>query len=180
MYGYRNNALYTYIQIQTYAGVHTHTYIYRYIWDLLVDVANNICTPWGGEVYYLLHLPKGYRPRTAKLFFDNNESTYGLWEVKFLGYLRIQHLHQMVLSPTDQSDDMDFVEKNAIVFTNIWTTRVCHLIMRVARDNGRKAWGILWEHYLSKGKPKVISLYTELTSLRRLESASISKSREYF
>ena len=32
---------------------------------------------------------------------------------------------------------------------------------------------ILREHYLSKGKPKVISLYTEQTSLRRLESESI-------
>ena len=35
----------------------------------------------------------GYEPRTVKLFFDDNESKYKLWEVKFLGYLRIQHLH---------------------------------------------------------------------------------------
>ena len=50
-------------------------------------------------------------------FFDCNESEYKLWEVKFLGYLRIQLLHQIILSPTDQSGDMDFVEKNATVFT---------------------------------------------------------------
>ena len=37
--------------------------------------------------------------------------------MKFLGYLRIQFLQQIMLSPTDQSDDMDFVEKNASVFT---------------------------------------------------------------
>ena len=52
----------------------------------------------------------------CKTFFDNSESKYKLWEVKFLGYLRIQHLHQVILSPTDQSDDMDFIEKNAPVF----------------------------------------------------------------
>ena len=49
-------------------------------------------------------------------FFDGNESKYELWEVKFLGYLRIRHLHQIILSPTEQSNDTDFIEKNATVF----------------------------------------------------------------
>ena len=47
-------------------------------------------------------------------------------------------------------------------------------MIRDAQDNERKALTILRECYLSKGKPKVISLYTELTSLRRLESESIT------
>ena len=51
-------------------------------------------------------------------FFDGDESKYELWEVKFLGYLRIQHLHQIILSSTDQSYDIDFVEKNATVFAD--------------------------------------------------------------
>ena len=38
-------------------------------------------------------IPTGYGPRAAKLFFDGDGSKYELWEVKFLGYLRIQHLH---------------------------------------------------------------------------------------
>ena len=46
--------------------------------------------------------------------FDGNESKYELLEVKFLGYFRIQHLHQIKRSPTD--DDIDFVEKNTTVF----------------------------------------------------------------
>ena len=48
-----------------------------------------------------------YGLTTAKLFFDGNESKYELWEVKFLGYLRIQQLHQIIPSPIDHSDDMD-------------------------------------------------------------------------
>ena len=96
-----------------------------------------------------------------------------MWEVKVLGYLRIQHLHQIILSPTDQSDDIDFVEKKATVFAELLQyldDKSLSLVIRDARDNGRKTLTILREHYLSKGKPKVISLYTELTFLTRLES----------
>ena len=48
------------------------------------------------------------------------------------------------------------------------------LVIRDAQDNGRKDLTILREHYLSKRKLKVISFYTEVTPLRRLESASIT------
>ena len=51
--------------------------------------------------------------------FDGDESLYKLWEVKFLGYLRIQDLHQIILAPTDQNDDIDFVEKNATIFAEL-------------------------------------------------------------
>ena len=37
--------------------------------------------------------------------------------------------------------------------------------MRDAQDDGRKAYRILTSHYAGSGKPRVISLYTELTSL---------------
>ena len=70
-------------------------------------------------------------------FFDVNEFKYKLWEVKFLGYLRIQHLHQIILSPTDQSSDMDFVEKNATVFSELiqyMDDKKLSLVIRDARD----------------------------------------------
>ena len=53
----------------------------------------------------------GYGPKTAKLFFDSNKFKYKWWEVKFLGYLSILQLYQIILSPIDQRDDIDFVEK---------------------------------------------------------------------
>ena len=91
---------------------------------------------------------------------------------------RIHYLHQVILSPTDQSDDMDFIEKNATVFTKLiqyLDDKSLSLVIRDAWDNRRKALTILREHFLSKGKPKVISLYTKLTSLRRLESEFITE-----
>ena len=80
---------------------------------------------------------------------------------------------------------MDFVEKNATVFTKLIQylyEKSLSLVIRDAWDTGSKTL-ILREHYLSKGKPKVISLYTELTSLRRLEPVYYrlyNKDREYF
>lgn len=41
--------------------------------------------------------------------------------------------------------------------------------MRDAADNGRKALKILQDHYASNGKPRIIALYTELTSLKMSE-----------
>ena len=133
-------------------------------------------------------IPTGLR--AAKLFFffffDGSESKYELWEVMFLEYLRIQHLHQIILSPTDQSDDMDIVEKNATVFAELiqyLDDKSLSLVIRDARDDGRKALTILKEHYFSKGKLKVNSLYTDLTSLTRLESVYYrlyNMDRKYF
>ena len=107
--------------------------------------------------------------------------------MKFLGYLRVQHLYRIVLSPTDQSDDIDFVGKNTTVFTEViqyLDDKSLSLVMRDAQDNVKKALTILKEDYLSKGNSKVISLYTELTALKRLESKSITDyiiwTREYF
>ena len=61
---------------------------------------------------------------------------------------------------------MDFVEKNATVFAElILGDKSLSLVIRDAQDNGIKTLTILSEHYVWKGKPKVISLYTELTSM---------------
>ena len=111
-------------------------------------------------------IPTGYGSKAAKLFFffDGNESKYELWAVKFQGYLRIQHLHQIILSATDKSGDMDFIEKNATIFAKLiqyLNDKSLSLVIREAQDNGRKALRILREHYLLKGKLKVIFIRVE-------------------
>ena len=73
----------------------------------------------------------GYGARTAKLFFDGDESKYELCEVKFLEYLSIHHLHQIILSLTDKSGDMDFFVVERMLPSSpspvsIWTIKVCH------------------------------------------------------
>ncbi|PIK37656.1 hypothetical protein BSL78_25527 [Apostichopus japonicus] len=48
------------------------------------------------------------------------------------------------------------------------------LVMRDAADDGRKALKILREHYSNQGKPRIITLYTELTSLKKGPNESIT------
>ena len=52
--------------------------------------------------------------------------------------------------------------------------RSISLIMRDARDDGRKAFSILRQHYAGSGKPRVIALYTQLNSLKKNANDSIT------
>ena len=49
----------------------------------------------------------GYGPRRA-LIFDGDEAKYELWEVKFLGYTRLQKLH-VVVTPKDDEETGEWV-----------------------------------------------------------------------
>ena len=113
----------------------------------------------------------GYGPRFARLCFDGDEQKYELWEVKFLAHLRLQKLATCILPEEDggiaeaELDD----DKNADAYAElvqVLDDRSLSLIIRDAQGNGRKALALLREHYISTGKPRVISLYTELTSLK--------------
>ena len=114
----------------------------------------------------------GYGPSTSRslryhLEFNGDESKYELWEVKFLGYLRLRKLFDVIAATDATSVDVD---KNAEVFAELvqcLDDRSLSLVIREANNDGRKAVDILREHYLSKGKPRIISLYTELTSLMK-------------
>ena len=48
-----------------------------------------------------------------------------------------------------------------------WDDKSLSSIMREVADNERKAPNILCRHYAGKGKPRVISLYTQLTPLKK-------------
>eukprot|EP00794_Sanderia_malayensis_P008499 gene8499-9408_t len=112
----------------------------------------------------------GYGPRT-RLIFDGDEKKYELWETKFLGYL-----HTLKLKAELDKNQPD-AEKNTDIYAELiqlLDDRSLALVMRDAKDNGKKALTILREHYLSQGKPKVIALYTELTTLSKGEEETIT------
>lgn len=50
--------------------------------------------------------------------------------------------------------------------------RSLSLILREARDEGRKSLAVLREHYQGKWQPRILALYTELTSLKKDENES--------
>jgi len=114
-------------------------------------------------------------PSRMRLAFDGDERKFELWQVKFLGFMRIQKLHE-VFSPVDGNDPPD-AGKNAEAFAELiqcLDDRSLSLVIRDAMDDGRKALQILQEHYLGKSKPRIITLYTELTSLFKKEGESVT------
>ena len=109
------------------------------------------------------HNLTGYGPR-SRLIFDGDERRYELWEAKFYGYF-----HTLKLKKELEKDVPD-AGKNADIYVELiqlLDDRSLALIMRDAKDDGKKALQILKEHYMSQGKPKVIALYTELTTLEK-------------
>ena len=79
--------------------------------------------------------------------------------------MRLQKLKDTIVGSED--DEID-AYKNAEAFAELiqfLDDKSLSLIMRDAIDDGRKALGILPEHYAGKSKPRIILLYTELTSL---------------
>ena len=114
-------------------------------------------------------IPTGYGPR---LYFDGNQEKYELWEMKFLGHMRIKKMYGVFLGAEEPTE-----ANNALAFAQLiqyLDDRSLNLIMRDAPDNGRKALKILREHYLGKGKPRIIYLYTQLTSLQMAEDESVT------
>ena len=124
------------------------------------------------------HITTGYGP-SYRLCFDGDEEGYELWEVKFMAHLRLQNLHDVMEEDADLNaeDVAAFHEKNSRVFAELvqrLDDKSLSLIIREARDDGRKAVDILRGHYLGKSHPRIISLYTELTSLRKEEETVTS------
>jgi transposase InsO family protein len=112
--------------------------------------------------------PTGYGPR---LLFDGEESKYDLWEMKFLGHMRILKLDKVF------KEDEPNPENNITAFAQMiqyLDDKSLSLIMNDAMDDGKKALGILRDHYRGKGKPRVIHLYSQLINLKMEESEEIT------
>ena len=104
--------------------------------------------------------------------FSGEGDTFELWCTKFKGMLRLQKLHDVIEGTGEVSAD-----KNANVYAylvNCLDDQSLNLIMRDADNDGRKAYQILQEHYLSTSKPRIIALYTELTTLKMTPTETVT------
>lgn len=101
-----------------------------------------------------------------------------MWETKFLAYLCLLGLKNTILSELSDDDDAEEdAKKNEDAYAELvqlLDDKSLSLVMRDAADDGREALKILREHYAGKGKPRVISLYTELTSLQKAVNESVT------
>ena len=114
----------------------------------------------------------GYGP-SSRLYFKGDAESYDIWEVKFFAHLKLQNLLNVFVGDDPLPRNAENAEKNAKVYAvliPLLDDKSISLVMREAKDDGGAAVGILREHYRGSSKPRVIALYTELTSLRMKES----------
>ena len=114
-------------------------------------------------------LATGYGP-SRRLLLDGDEAKYELWEIKFLGYMRLYKLHNVILA--EDEPEGDNVSKNIDAFAQLiqcLDDRSLSLVMRDAKHDGRKALKIQRNHYMGKSKPCVLALY-----VLRAETAAAS------
>ena len=106
------------------------------------------------------------------LYFDGDERKFEIWNEKFIGYMKIKKLKDILvgIGPVTQ-DDNENIYSELIQFLD---ERSISLIMRDAKDDGRKAYKILKDHYAGSSKPRVIALYTQLTSLKKTANETIT------
>ena len=99
----------------------------------------------------------GNGAQTNRLYFNGEDEKFELWEVKFLGYLRIKNLIDVV-----ESTEAPNAAKNTKVFAElslVLDDKSLSLIIRDARNDGRAALKILKDHYIGTSKPRIIGLY---------------------
>lgn len=113
-----------------------------------------------------------------RLTFDGDETKYELWETKMLGHFHLSGLKDTVLKePQSEAEIAADAKKNADAYAELillLDDKSLSLVMRDAPNNGRKALGILREYYAGRGKPRIISLYTMLTSLQKANNESVT------
>ena len=116
----------------------------------------------------------GYGPsfQWQNLAFDRDERKSEIWELKLLGYMKLRKL-KATLVGRDEVDQ----NKNKTAFAELiqfLDESSLSPVIREAEDDGRKAFKILREFYAGSSKPRVITLYNQLTTLVKRESESIT------
>ena len=128
----------------------------------------------------------GYGPTSSssgrwnRLYFDGDERGFEMWETKFLGYMRLKEL-QETIDPTPPTDNTETPPANAAKNANAYAEliqflddRSLGIVMRDAKNDGRKALKLLREHYSGTGKARLLSMYISLGSLMKDPAETIT------
>ena len=120
-------------------------------------------------------LSTGYGPRN-RLMFDGDSSRYELWECKFLGYMRLKKLLDVIVKKEGEAavPSADKLAEAYAELIQFLDDRSLALIMRDCKDDGRKALSALRQYYMGTGKPRVMSLYAELSGMQLRDDESVT------
>jgi len=125
------------------------------------------------------HSSTGYGPR-SRIQYDGNSESYKIWETRFINYLYTLDtaVHKAILPlPSGKTDDTDFDTKNRRAYAElvqVLDEKSLQLIMNDAEDHGRNALKILREHYASTEKPRIMTLYENLTTITMTDTEDVT------
>ena len=123
--------------------------------------------------------PIGYGPKPSlPNMFDGDERNYEKWEVKFLAQMKLFNLKDVILSSDHDYDDTNDADKNEMAYAILVQSlddKSLALVMNDAQDDGREALKILRSHYRGASTPRIIGLYTELTSLKMMDKETVTE-----
>ena len=88
--------------------------------------------------------------------------------------MRLQKLKDVILKPLSEDVDASKNEEAFAELIQFLDDKSLSLVMRDALDDGRKSLNILRSHYAGNSKPRIIALYTELTSLVKQPNESVT------
>jgi len=115
------------------------------------------------------HEPSGFKHR---LLFDGDSNNFSIWETRFTSYL-----YTTALLLKEEDDAADFNKKNKRAYAElvqVLDEQSLQFVMRNAKEDGRKAFKILKEHYASTQKPRVLTLYEQLTTIKMNDTEDIT------
>ena len=84
-------------------------------------------------------------------------------------------MKETVLNPIDNAASAEKNENAYAELIQFLDDRYLGLVMSETRDNGYEALKILREHYAGRSKPRIITLYHQLTTLKKKESEDVTE-----
>ena len=114
--------------------------------------------------------------------FDGRAEEYELWEERMLCCMHRAGLKETIVGEpagpltVDQQAQDDKLNADAYcALAPLLDNTSLGLIFRDAKQKGRESLKILREHYIGKGRPRIVSLYISLTALKKADSETVTE-----
>ena len=114
--------------------------------------------------------------------FDGRAEEYELWEERMLCCMHRVRLKETILNepggPLTAEERAKDEELNADAYCSLaplLDNVSLGLIFRDCKNKGRESLQVLREHYIGKGRPRIVSLYITLTSLKKADTETVTE-----
>lgn len=114
--------------------------------------------------------------------FARRAEEYELWEERMLCCMHAAGLKQTILheptgplSAEQQAQDDKLNADAYCALASLLDNTSLGLIFRNTKDKGRESLRVLREHYIGKGRPRIVSLYITLTTLKKADTETVTE-----